>query len=218
VVLPEAVEAANHYAEFLTRDVPTVADELESFSLLLRKWSRVQNLVSRETLNGLWPRHISDSLQVLRLLGAEDKTFIDLGSGGGFPAIPLAIALKGGDAKFLLLEPNGRKASFIRTVARELGLAVRVEARRSDEIDPRETLPPDIITSRALAPLATLCGMALPFWSNTTRAIFHKGREHVGELADSSAVWHHDVIIVPSDTDASGVLIELKNLRLKSGS
>ncbi|MDB5563230.1 MAG: rsmG, partial [Hyphomicrobiales bacterium] len=76
----------------------------------------------------------------------------------------------------------------------------------------------DVITSRALATLNTLCAMSQPFWKSGTRAIFHKGREHVGELADSAAVWNHDVLIVPSDTDASGVLIELKNLRLKSGS
>src|SRR6185312_2011558 len=111
-----------------------------------------------ETLTELWSRHIADSLQVLKLLSGDDRAFLDLGSGGGFPAIPLAIALRGTGKTFLLVEPNARKASFLRTVARELDLAVTVEARRSEEIDSRETISPDVITSRALASLVTLCG------------------------------------------------------------
>jgi 16S rRNA (guanine527-N7)-methyltransferase len=213
-----ALAAARQYSAHLIRDADSVAEDLESFAQLLAKWSRVQNLVSRETLSDLWVRHIADSLQVLKLLAPAERQVLDLGSGGGFPALPLAIALKGGETQFLLVEPNGRKASFLKTVARELALPVRVEARRSDELDPRETSPVDLITSRALAPLETLCGMAKPFWRANTRAVFHKGREHLGELADSAAVWNHDVLVLPSDTDASGVLIELKNLRLKSDS
>jgi 16S rRNA (guanine527-N7)-methyltransferase len=153
---------------------------------------------------------------VLALLKLDDASFLDLGSGGGFPAIPLAIALKNDRHRFVLVEPNARKASFLRTVARELHLAVTVEAKRSEELDPRETIPIDVITSRALAPLVDLCGLASPFFSPETRAIFHKGREHVDELAESSAVWHHDVLVTNSVTDPNGVLIELTNLSLKT--
>jgi 16S rRNA (guanine527-N7)-methyltransferase len=218
MALSAALAVSKQYGTQLIRDVDAIAEDLESFAQLLAKWSRVQNLVSRETLSDLWVRHIADSLQVLKFLSPADRHILDLGSGGGFPALPLAIALKGGGTQFLLVEPNGRKASFLKTVARELALPVRVEARRSDELDPRETSAIDVITSRALAPLETLCAMSKPFWQANTRAIFHKGREHMGELADSAAVWNHDVLILPSDTDASGVLIELKNLRLKSDS
>ena len=153
---------------------------------------------------------------MLRLLRDDDEVVLDLGSGGGFPGIPLAIALKGGPAKFTLVEPNARKASFLRTAARELGLAVSVRAQRSDEIDSRETGAVNVITSRALAPLAELFGMAAPFFGPETRAIFHKGREHGEELAYSSALWHYDVLVHKSDTDASGVLLELRNLRWKT--
>jgi 16S rRNA (guanine527-N7)-methyltransferase len=100
-------------------------------------------------------------------------------------------------------------------VARDLELAVTVLDKRSDEIDSRETILPDVITSRALAALPALCGMAAPFFGPETRAIFHKGREYGEELTESRAVWHHDVVIVPSDTSETGVLLELRNLRLK---
>jgi 16S rRNA (guanine527-N7)-methyltransferase len=213
---PQAIETAQKYAPWLSRPADQVAADLESFSTLLTKWQRVQNLVSRETLSDVWKRHLADSLQVLKMLRDQDNVILDLGSGGGMPAIPMAIGSKGSARRFTLVEPNGRKVSFLRTVARELGLAVTVIDKRSDEIDSRETFHPDIITSRALASLSELCAMSAPFFTPQTRAIFHKGREHVEELVESSAVWHHDVVVTGSDTDPQGVLLELTNLSLKN--
>jgi len=204
------------YQQHFSRPLDQVGADLESYALLLRKWQAVQNLVSRETLDEVWTRHFADSLQVLSLLKSTDRVFLDFGSGGGFPALPLAIALKGTPHNFTLIEPNGRKVSFLRTVAREFGLLVTVEGRRSDQIDSRETVKPDVITSRALAALPQLCSWIHPFWAPQTRAILHKGREHVEELAETSTLWDYDVLITPSDTDRSGVLLTLENLRGKS--
>lgn len=213
--MPE-LEAIIPYASHFTRPLAVVAADLESYAQLLRKWQAVQNLVSRETLGAVWTRHFADSLQVLPLLTADDHNFLDLGSGGGFPALPLAIALKGSNRHFTLIEPNGRKVSFLRTVARELGLSVDVEGRRSDQVDSRETPIPDVITSRALASLPTLCGWMKPFFAPKSRAILHKGREHVEELAETVPLWDLDVVVTESDTDPNGVLLTLKNLRAKS--
>src|SRR5687768_8121441 len=160
--MPE-YSAIERYAPHFTRPLANVAVDLDSYAQLLRKWQTVQNLVSRETLDEVWSRHFADSLQVLPLLNATDRTFLDLGSGGGFPALPLAIALKGSPHHFTLIEPNGRKVSFLRTVARELGLLVSVESARSDQIDSRETPVPDVITARALASLPQLCSWMAPF-------------------------------------------------------
>ncbi|WP_224704150.1 16S rRNA (guanine(527)-N(7))-methyltransferase RsmG [Devosia aquimaris] len=204
------------YERHLARPIEAVAADLESYAVLMRKWQSIQNLVSRETLNEVWTRHFADSLQVLNLLTEADKSFIDMGSGGGLPALPLAIALKGTNRHFTLMEPNGRKVSFLRTVARELGLMVTVEGRRTDQIDSRETPPADVITSRALASLPQLCSWMAPFMTPKTRAILHKGREHVEEIAESATRWDYDVLISPSDTDRSGVLLTLSNLREKS--
>lgn len=215
-MVPVKHAAIAPYARYFARSETDVTKDLESYAQLLAKWQRIQNLVSRETLAEVWTRHFADSLQVLKLLEQADLTILDLGSGGGFPALPLAIASKGLTRRFILVEPTSRKASFLRTVARELDLDVRVEARRAEEIDSRETGPVDVITSRALASLTRLCAMAAPFFGPTTRAIFHKGREHVEELVESGALWHHDVVLVKSDTDERGVLAELKNLRLKT--
>jgi 16S rRNA (guanine527-N7)-methyltransferase len=79
----------------------------------------------------------------------------------------------------VLVEPTARKASFLRTVARELDLSVSVIAKRSEQTDSRETGVPDIVTSRALAGLPQLCAWMEPFLGPRTKAVLHKGREHV---------------------------------------
>lgn len=200
------------FAPFLSRPVQQVQAELESFCDLLRKWQRAQNLVSRETLDTLWPRHVIDSLQLLPLLRPTDRRFLDLGSGGGFPAIPLAIALKG-RAEFVLLEPNNRKASFLRTAAREFGLPVTVHAERAQSVDPQRIGMPEVITSRALASLDALLGFALPFCGLSTRLLLHKGRGHAEELAESRLLWHFDSVNHSSVTDPEGVVLEITHLR-----
>ena len=208
--------AIEPYAQYFTRPLANVAVDLEIYAQLLHKWQTVQNLVSRETLSQVWTRHFADSLQVLTLLKPTDRAFLDLGSGGGLPALPLAIALKGTPAYFTLIEPNSRKVSFLRTVARELGLLVTVEGARSDQIDSRETPVPDVITSRALASLPQLCNWIMPFFGPETRAILHKGREHVEELTETATRFDYDVLVQGSDIDTSGVLLTLTNLRAKS--
>ena len=208
--------AIRPYAAHFARPVEAVAADLESYAKLLTKWQAIQNLVSRETLGQVWTRHFADSLQVLALTRPTDRLFLDFGSGGGFPALPMAIGSKGNDRHFVLIEPTARKVSFLRTVARELDLNVTVIGRRSDQTDSRETGVPDVITSRALAAMPQLCDWMAPFFGPNTRALLHKGREHVEELAETGAQWHHDVVVTRSDTDPGGVIVEMTNLRGKS--
>jgi 16S rRNA (guanine527-N7)-methyltransferase len=199
----DAAGAVAPYREFLGRSEPEVVAGLEKFVALLRKWNATHNLVSRETADDLWTRHIADSLQVLKFLTPADRFILDLGSGGGFPAIPLAIA-----------SDELKKAAFLRAAGRELGLRLSVDQVRAERIAVEVIPPIDVITSRALAPLATLLELSFPFFREPTRALFHKGREHVDELAESRAVWQFDVIEHPSDIAAGGVLLEISNLRV----
>ena len=189
-------------------------DELEQFAALLRKWNAVQNLVSRETVDTLWPRHIEDSLQLMRHVRPADRRVIDLGSGGGFPAIPMAIASRGADRHFTLVEPVGRKAAFLRTVARELALPVTVLAQRAEQIDSRETF--DLVTSRALTALPALLTLARPFAAANGHFLFPKGRNYRQELDAAAALHHFDVLAHPSESDAGGVILEIENLRDES--
>ena len=94
----EAVQAVAPYAEFLFGDEELVAADLDAFVALLGRWNATHNLVSRETLDSIWTRHIADALQLLPLIRPADSRIADLGSGGGIPAIPLAAASRGSHA------------------------------------------------------------------------------------------------------------------------
>jgi 16S rRNA (guanine527-N7)-methyltransferase len=205
------------YAQWFGRPAKAVQRDLESFAALLLKWNAVQNLVSRETEKSLWERHIVDSLQVLPVLGASGGAIhaLDIGSGGGLPAIPLAIALKGTGAQFTLVEPIQKKVSFLRTAIRDLQLPATVFAGRVEQLDSRET-PVDLITSRALAEVDGLFALVHPFFRPETVAILHKGKDHAVELAKSRLAWDFDVILTNSATDDRGVLLRITNLRPKS--
>ncbi len=187
--------------------------DLEKYKKLLIKWQKVQNLVSRETLGDVWQRHFADSLQLLDYIPKNTTKILDIGSGGGFPAIPLAIALRDNSTVFHLLEANRRKVSFLRAVSRELDLGLNVHGSRAEHVDPTEIGPIDVITSRATAPLSRLLGLALPFWNEDTVAIFHKGHEFSAELSESRANWCFDVVRRVSKVDVSGVILEIRRLK-----
>lgn len=211
-----AATALNGLDAHLSRPVEQVSADLESFAALLRKWQPAQNLVSRETLDALWARHMRDSLQILQHLTGRERQFLDIGSGGGFPALPLAIALKGQDCQFILIEANQRKCAFLRTVARELNLTVKVVNARAETVESGEITPSDLITSRATAPLGLLLGLMAPFAGAGARLLLHKGREYGEELAEADADWDMDVVVLPSLVDTQGVLLDITNLKPKS--
>ena len=192
----------------------SLRDDLEHYAALLRKWNAVQNLVSRETLAEIWPRHIEDSLQLVPLLRPHDRQIIDLGSGGGFPAIPMAIASRETERRFTLVEPVAKKASFLRAVARELALPVSVESVRAEQIDSRETF--DVVTSRALAALPKLLGYGVDFLRPGGHMLLLKGRTFREEMALAAQLFDFDVIVHPSSADPEAAILEISNPRAKS--
>jgi 16S rRNA (guanine527-N7)-methyltransferase len=203
----QGIEVLAPHAAFFPRPLQEVAADLDAFAALLIKWNKTHNLVSRETLGELWPRHIGDSLQLLPLIVASDRVFLDIGSGGGFPAIPLAIALR---RQHILVEPIGKKASFLKAVSRELGLDLWVENRRAEEVDDLPEI--DVITARALARLTDVFALMTPFWGPNSRALLHKGRDYSEELAESRTLFKFDVIVTQSRTDPRGAILTVKNL------
>jgi len=186
--------------------------DFEKFQQILIKWQRVQNLVSRETLDQYWQRHVADSLQLLSNIKQSDKLIVDFGSGGGFPAIPLAIVLKNSEVEFILVESNSRKVAFLRALKRELGLNIVVKDMRIDDFKLPEKLKPDLITARALAGLDDLLAFSQPHWGEKTRALFLKGKEYAEEVEKARIRWGFNVLIVDNVIDDSGVLLEISNL------
>jgi 16S rRNA (guanine527-N7)-methyltransferase len=134
------------------------AARLEAFAELLGKWNRHFNLLSRRDLERLWARHVLDSLSVADLLRGAT---VDIGSGGGFPGVPLAVARP--DLTFVLVDRHQRKCRFLEQVAGTLDLA-NVDVRCADIATLHEELHERFGTavSRAVADPPTVKDLATP--------------------------------------------------------
>ncbi len=203
------------FAPSFSRPVGDVSEDLEAYAALLLKWNATHNLVSRETAEQLWERHIVDCLQLVSHLDEGDRSLLDFGSGGGLPGVVIAIARKGNLA-VTMVESVGRKAAFLKQAVRSLGLDSCVINSRLETIDSRETLP-KVITARAVSSLTTLFSLINPFWVDGMRALFPKGREHGEEMREAAERWDADILVHPSVTDARSAILEIRNLRAKSG-
>ncbi len=191
-------------------DVTPVSREtqarLDVFHALFLRWNPVINLVSRRDEARLGERHIQDSLQLLPLIPQGTDRAIDLGSGGGFPGLILAIA---SGLPFDLVEADGRKAAFLREAARETGARATVHAVR---IERAEILPAPLVTARALAPLAELLALGGHLIAPGGFALFPKGEKAEEELTNAQAGWQMVVERFASKTDPAGVILRISEV------
>ncbi|HET9904682.1 MAG TPA: 16S rRNA (guanine(527)-N(7))-methyltransferase RsmG [Xanthobacteraceae bacterium] len=176
----------------------------------LLQWQGRMNLVAPSTLPHVWTRHIADSLQLLTL-APEARVWVDLGSGAGFPGLPIACALKDrSGAAVHLVESNGRKAAFLRDAARETGAPAVVHAERIETFVRTFTEQADVVTARALAPLPRLLGYAAPLLAKGACGLFLKGQDVEAELTESAKHWRLDVEIVPSVTESRARIVRVR--------
>jgi 16S rRNA (guanine527-N7)-methyltransferase len=160
-------------------------DPLRRYLELLLEANQAFNLTSITDPDEAWVKHIEDSLTLLPDLEGVTGSVVDIGSGGGLPAIPLAIARP--DLKFTLVESTAKKARFLADCARTLGLAnVRVESERAELLGQgprRESF--DVATSRACARLPVLLELSLPLLKVGGRKLAIKGLQAVLEVAEA---------------------------------
>ncbi|AVX02847.1 16S rRNA (guanine(527)-N(7))-methyltransferase [Maritalea myrionectae] len=190
-----------------------IVDSLAFYESELIKWQKVQNLVSRETLAEIWSRHFLDCLQLIPMIPIESRRLLDLGSGGGFPAIPLAIALKNRDLTVHMVESNGRKGSFLRQIVRELGLQAEVHTMRAEMLKPAEIGPIDVFTARAFASLSDICGYVEPLWQQKSVGLFQKGRGYSEEIEESLQKWRYTYSTVKSKTLKDAAIVQMYDLK-----
>ncbi len=178
---------------------------LETYEALLRKWNRRINLVGPGTLTDFQERHIRDSLQLLGV-APNALRWVDFGSGGGLPGLPLAIALseRATEAQIHLIESDQRKAAFLREAARITEAPVTVHGRRIEAVAP---FAADVVTARALAPLAKLLEYAAPWMRLGAIGVFPKGENAEQELTVAKQRWTFDHHLIPSRTHLGGVIV-----------
>ena len=199
---PEAPAALNVSRETIER--------LRAFEALIIKWNSHINLVSRNSIPHLWARHIADSVQVFRCVQSGGH-WGDLGSGGGFPGIIVAIlaADEAPELAVTLVESDQRKAAFLRTAARETGASCTVAAERIEAIPP---LNADILSARALADLATLLGHAERHLKPGGVALFPKGVTWEKELQRARQEWRFEAEPITSLTEPEAVILKIEGV------
>ena len=179
-------QALSQRAQMLGLDLPMqAAQRLARFHELLARGNERMNLVGNAEFEDALDRHYADSLAPLALgLFAPGARVIDVGSGAGFPGIPLAVARP--DLQVTLLDALQKRVVFLQEAAQALGLDnVRVLHARAEDAarleDQRERY--DVAVSRAVASLPVLMELMLPFVRVGGQAVCYKGPADRGELA-----------------------------------
>jgi len=187
-----------------------IADKLKIYHALLLKWQKAINLISPKSVDDAWVRHFLDSAQVERHVSRESLTVADLGCGGGFPGLVLAIMRP--DLKIHLVESDERKCQFLRTVSRETNVNVMVHNSRIESCI--DEVKPDFVMARALADLSALLGY-VDVWSQGNcdlECIFLKGAQLEKEIEEAQKIFTFEFDKFPSITDPHAALIHIRNI------
>ncbi len=186
-------------------------ERLEIYSNLLKKWNPKINLVSRSTMGGVWKRHFADSAQLTLAAPEAVRNWVDLGSGGGFPGLVVAIMAmeRKSPERVILVESDLRKAAFLRAVIRETGAPAEVLTRRIEALEP---MGADILSARALAPLTNLLAFAERHLRPDGFALFPKGGAWKKEIHEARQRWKFDSVIVKSKTCPDAVILRISGV------
>lgn len=181
--------------------------QLELLPEVYREWNAQINVVSRKDLDNLWERHIAHSL-ALGLVAPFQSGFrvADIGTGGGFPGIPLAIAFP--DVEWVLVDSIGKKIKVVQAVAEALELTnVRPVWGRMEDVKG----PFDVAVTRAVAPAAELKRWMKGHWSSkpTTALYALKGGDLSEELRGIRHRIHPLSTWLPGEFYETKVIVEL---------
>jgi 16S rRNA (guanine527-N7)-methyltransferase len=162
---------------------------------LLQKWNRIINLTGLQTQREIIVKHFLDSLTLLPLL-PNTFSLMDLGSGGGFPGLPIRIMAP--DQKITLVEASAKKVSFLRDVIRRLAISdvsvIHIFLGPDASALPGNLRKPfDIITSRAVGQIGEIMRSADPFLGKGGKLILMKGKKGREELEEAvPQIGHFD--------------------------
>lgn len=202
-------------AKHLLQNMPNVSREtferFETFNELLLKWTAKINLISKSQGDRTWARHILDSAQVWAERPDNHKVWVDIGTGGGFPGLILAVIADGIDdnTEFHFVESDARKCAFLRSACRELNLTAQVHTARIEEFD---SVSADVVSARALSSIDALLGYASGFLKQTGVCLFLKGAACDTEITQAKQNWLFDYNRKSSMTSPDGVLLTIKDI------
>ena len=198
--------------------------KLSKFQKLLEDNNEKFNIIGKSTLGSIWQRHFADSAKLFSIVeniiinnGDRGLKICDVGTGGGFPGMVLAIMNieKKLDISFTLVESSKKKCSFLQKSSQYLEIPIEIANHRVESFNQKF----DVILARAVAPLPELLRNCSKITKNSTTCIFPKGRSFESELNQLKKKWHYTVNIVKNNIsiDKSGgvtlVLSDIKKIK-----
>lgn len=178
-------------------------DRLSVLRELVVDETKRQSLISSSTIATIWFRHLVDSAQLVVFADGSSQSWLDIGSGAGFPGLVVAILRP--DMAVTLCEPRRRRMEFLAEVVEHLKLRnVALEHRKCQDIPPRSY---DIISARAVASLPVLLNITPRLRSPKTQLILPKGRSGKAELESLPARWQRLFHVEQSITDPEAVIL-----------
>lgn len=172
----------------------------------LERWNKTYNLTAITARHDMLTHHLLDSLAVSTLLGGE--RVIDVGTGAGFPGLPLAIIDP--QRRYTLLDSNGKKVRFVAHAARTLGLTNVEPLHARAELHVPEK-PYDTVIARAFAPLPELVEQVAGLCGSATRVLAMKGKRSADERAGLPGNWRvegdHDLEIPGLDEERHVIIL-----------
>src|SRR5262245_31218724 len=211
---PLSISGPTDFAEAFKVPRETI-HRLTRYAELLAHWQKRTNLVAPSTFPTLSSPHFADSAQ-LTTLAPKARLWLDLGTGAGFPVLVIAI-LKAGtpDFRMHLVESNRKKCAFLAEVARATKAPVDIHAMRIEELaESAESLRPDVVSARALAPLPRLLNLASALFGTRTRGLCSNARDPEPEKTGARTRFDFGCRIHASLT-ADGWIVEISDLRRK---
>ncbi|KTW17934.1 16S rRNA (guanine(527)-N(7))-methyltransferase RsmG [Sphingomonas sanguinis] len=180
------------------------AERIDYFLNLVIVENDQQNLIAPSTIATIWARHALDSVQLIPLADRADGQWVDIGTGGGFPGMVVALAWPG---RMALVEPRKRRADFLRECAERLGIAdrVSVHASKIEAVDVKA----DVISARAVATVENLLRAAAHCGKQETRWLLPRGRLDEREIKTLKRQWRFVFHVEHSITSAESSIVIL---------
>ncbi|MEO1969043.1 MAG: 16S rRNA (guanine(527)-N(7))-methyltransferase RsmG [Sphingomonadaceae bacterium] len=186
---------------------------LDRLAAALIEENERQNLVSKASLNHIWQRHFADSAQLLDFVPHDEPSWIDLGSGAGFPGV--VIACMRPDFRVTLVESRRKRITWLENMLQALGLEKsRVAGSTLQSVS---SFPADVISARAFAPLPKLIDFSARFSTSDTIWVLPKGRSAAQEWQELPRRMRRMFHVEHSQTDAGAGII-VGNGRAEIGS
>ena len=186
-----------------------MVSQFGSYLDLLVKWNQKINLTSEKSSQDILLRHIFDSLQYAAFISSQDE-IVDIGSGAGFPGIPLKIIYP--ELVTTLIESQRKRCSFLETVISQLGLtAIKVINDRAEKTSPKRLV--EAVILRGVSDIKSCLELATPFLGEGGKVVLKKGLEERGELKQPiyGFALEQEVVVTGYNKKKSGLLVFVKS-------